>query len=94
MSTRAEIALKALVGFAVGLVVATVGVLQFVDGRIERASARAATDAVSPVAWRIDSHLDEMARLRPQMKAEVDKLDAKLELLLEDCYRRGGCRKQ
>jgi len=48
---------------------------------------------IGAVEARLKAHLEEMERLRPEMKETVTKLESKLDLLIEDCYRRGGCKR-
>jgi hypothetical protein len=68
MSTRAEVALKALVSFAVGIILATLATISYVDGRIAHASAQAAADGVGPVAARLSEHLVQVEGARQRME--------------------------
>jgi len=104
--SRGEKATTALLSSIVAIVVATIATLSFVDGRIERTAARAASDAIGPVRAKADTHYAEVEALRPVMldyrdeeraaraalSAQAGSTNQKLDLLLQDCYRRGGCR--
>lgn len=71
------------------------------------ASTRSTAARVEEVDTRVDAvtaslaeHLTDTKAKRPQMeafvsdmKAAVAATNAKLDLLLEDCYRRGGCKR-
>jgi hypothetical protein len=72
MTQRAEAAAKAVGAFVVGIVIATVGTLTFIDGRIERASASAATEAVRPVRSDLDAHLREVRAAGRYMQSYAD----------------------
>jgi hypothetical protein len=72
MTQRAEAAAKAVGAFVVGIVIATVGTLTFIDGRIERASAKAAVDTVQPVRTDLDAHLREVRAAGRYMHAYAD----------------------
>lgn len=43
---------------------------------------------------KIDAHLVEVDALRPQMIEKAQAIEEKLDVLIEDCYRRGGCRRR
>jgi hypothetical protein len=72
MTQRAEAAAKAVGAFVVGIVIATVGTLTFIDGRIETTSAKAATEAVRPVRVDLDAHLREVRAAGRYMHAYAD----------------------
>lgn len=53
---------------------------------------------VDPVEKKLDAHLLQYDVLKPTMHQKVEQIDNniedlnfKLDILLEDCYRRGGC---
>jgi hypothetical protein len=68
VTTKAESAVKALVGFGAGIVVSTVATLTFIDGRIERASASAAVSQVEPVRRDLEAHLRDVRAAGLYMK--------------------------
>ena len=70
------------------------------SGGVGAVAAPVSLQFVRPIEAKIDTHLAEVAALRPTMErtvrdyeAKLQSMDDKIDLLIEDCYRRGGCRR-
>jgi hypothetical protein len=70
------------------------------SGGVGAVAAPISLQFVRPVEHKLDTHLAEVAAMRPSMERTVqdledklDSMDRKVDALLEDCYRRGGCRR-
>lgn len=62
--------------------------VQHVDDRVDVLDRRLTLSEKA-----LTMHLDDMLRERPKMDEEVRALRGKLDMLIEDCFRRGGCRR-
>lgn len=92
MLVVSAIALGAVVG--VGSHAWAIGQNVVLSNRIDEVDAH-----IDKVEKRLDKHIDEVNILRPEMiqyrsdeMARSKVLNDKIDRLLEDCYRRGGCR--
>lgn len=62
-------------------------------GWIEFRMASVASAQVQPVEARLHTHAEVQAKEEAGVQATLRRIDQRTELLIEDCYRRGGCKR-